>query len=211
MVIFGKGLGRGGVGDLNKRRNRVRIIAGQLRGRFVTFSDNDGLRPTGDRLRETLFSWLQPTLPGCFCLDMFAGSGVLGFESISRGAESVVLLEKSAKVAATLRENATALDLQRCKIICADSLNISTIIEHCGTNTVDIAFIDPPFDDNLQQQAVDLLYESGALATDALIAVENNRHKSSLVMPAGWVQVREKFAGDVHLQLLRCEDGLQAD
>lgn len=210
MVIFGKGFSHLGANVLKKRRNRIRIIAGRLRGRFVTFSDHDGLRPTGDRLRETLFSWLQPFLHGSHCLDMFAGSGVLGFESISRGADSAVLFEKSAAVVAALEENAVSLDLKSSKIVCSDSLNGNKISDYCGANKIDIAFIDPPFGENLQQRAVDTLHASGVLAVGALVAVENDKRKSSLVLPAGWSQVREKFAGEVHLQLLRSNDGLQS-
>lgn len=184
-----------------KRGNKVRIIAGRWRGRLVTFAEHKGLRPTGDRLRETLFSWLQPVLPGSRCLDMFAGSGVLGFESISRGATAAVLIESSPRVVEMIDATAAALGTLDVKIICGNSLNKLTLTTHCEAGSVDIAFIDPPFGDRIQQQAVDNLFVSGVLAPDALIAIESDKRASVISAPPGWRLRREKVAGEVRLQL----------
>ncbi len=194
---------------MSRRQNKVRIISGRLRGRFVTFIDQNGLRPTGDRLRETLFSWLQPSLPGSRCFDMFAGSGVLGFESISRGAAAVTLMERSARVVAALNENARNLDLSNIEIICGDALRIDTITRHCAAQSMDIVFVDPPFVDNTQQAAIELLHQSGVLAAGALVAVENSKRQPPLLPPQGWQQQREKVAGEVRLTLFCAPGRLQ--
>ncbi|MEM7257987.1 MAG: 16S rRNA (guanine(966)-N(2))-methyltransferase RsmD [Pseudomonadota bacterium] len=187
---------------MNKRRgNKVRIIAGRLRGRLVTFADHDGLRPTGDRLRETLFSWLQPSLPGSRSLDMFAGSGVLGFESISRGGSSTVLFEKSAAVGRVLEDNVASLGIGEADVVCADVLQTGVIERYCDADSIDIAYIDPPFDAALQQCAANRLRASGVLARDSLVAIENSRHAADLKVPDGWQLKREKVAGEVRLQL----------
>lgn len=186
---------------MKKRGNKVRIIAGRQRGRQVSFADHQGLRPTGDRLRETLFSWLQPELPGSRTLDMFAGSGVLGFESVSRGSQSVVLFEKSAAVSRQLQANVEALKLDEAKVVCADVLAPGVIASHCLAHSINIVFIDPPFDDELQQHAVDVLQASQVLAGQAMVSIENNKRAAELTLPANWQLQREKVAGEVRLQL----------
>ncbi len=133
---------------------------------------------------------------------MFAGSGVLGFESMSRGAEQTIWFEKSVTACNAIKDNARSLGISESMVFCADSLQQGVLTQHCGAGTIDIAFIDPPFSDNLQQRAVDQLHLSGVLADDALIVVESAKRQSALTLPAGWTAKREKTAGDVCLQLL---------
>ncbi len=186
----------------NNKRNKVRIIAGSLRGRMVPFGDAAGLRPTGDRLRETLFSWLQPALPGSCCLDMFAGSGVLGFEAISRGAEELVLLEKDQKVCAQLQQSVQHLALTRVGVHCRDSTR-SNAIPAPASGRYSIVFIDPPFDARLHDKAIHNLISSQLLADDACVVVECNKRNSELSLPLDWQLLKEKTAGEVLLRLYR--------
>lgn len=214
-VIFGKGFhGSLIIIDLvtalaKKSRNKVRIIAGSLRGRLIGFPDEPGLRPTGDRLRETLFSWLQPTLPGSRCLDMFAGSGALGFEALSRGASQVVMLEKSRKVHGELRNNIDLLGIDNIQLDCVDATSVDVITGFRPVNGnstsggFNIVFIDPPFADQIHQKALDCLVAANVLADDALVTLESSKRDVSVNVPAYWHIEKEKFAGEVCLRLYR--------
>src|SRR5512147_1235301 len=102
------------------KSNRVRIVGGAWRSRLLPFPDVPGLRPTPDRVRETLFNWLGQLMDGKVCLDLFSGSGALGFEALSRGARQVVMVERDAKVARSLRDNATTLHAENCELVVAD-------------------------------------------------------------------------------------------
>ena len=186
---------------MKKSSNTVRIIAGTLRGRRISFPNVDGLRPTGDRLRETLFSWLHDALPQSHCLDMFAGSGVLGIECISRGAAHVVLLEQSHGVCKVLNDNIERLGIDNVTVARINAMR--GLQQYCAGRAVDIAFIDPPFEQHLQRQAMTALEESGVLARNALVAVESGRHDDLPSPPAGWQVEREKVAGNVRLLLYR--------
>jgi 16S rRNA (guanine966-N2)-methyltransferase len=123
------------------RSNQVRIIAGQYRRRLLRFPDVPGLRPTPDRVRETLFNWLGQDLTGLVCLDAFAGSGALGFEAASRGAARVLMLERDAQALAALRANARELDAQAVEVLAADGV---AYLNGAG-DTFDVIFLDPPF------------------------------------------------------------------
>jgi 16S rRNA (guanine966-N2)-methyltransferase len=186
-----------------KNSNQVRLIAGKFRGRKITFVDSQGLRPTGDRLRETLFSWLQPTIAQSRVLDLFAGSGALGFEAASRGAESVTLIEKSRRVCAVLRQNKDQLELNNLSISCANALDvINNLSGGVGkSDCFDIVFVDPPFDDNLHQATVDALNTSDCLCSNAMVAIEGDRRAPPVDVPAGWQLQKDKVAGEVRLQL----------
>ena len=127
-------------------RQRVRIIAGKWRSRVLTFPSVDGLRPTGDRIRETLFNWLAPNIAGANCLDLFSGSGALCFEALSRGAAGCLALEKNAKALATLNENKTLLDAAELTLRRSDTL---AFLGSSPDKPFDIVFVDPPFDLNV--------------------------------------------------------------
>ena len=129
----------------NNRNNRIRIIGGTWRSRVIVFPDVDGLRPTANRVRETLFNWLGQSLHGKRCLDLFAGSGALGFEAGSRGAADVAMLEVSAAALAALKINQQTLAAKVCRVISMDALKFLDR----GSEKFDIVFVDPPFTSGL--------------------------------------------------------------
>lgn len=183
-----------------QRDNRVRIIGGRWRGRKLHFPDGEGLRPTGDRIRETLFNWLMPVLPAARCLDLFAGSGALGFEALSRGAGVCVLLERNAQAVRCLQEAKQLLSAEGATVIAADSLQWLS----SATGVFDIVFIDPPFAEASLSPTtiVDTMEQRGLLAADPWIYVE---HPASQVQnpPAGFIQHRNQRAGQVSYSVWR--------
>lgn len=185
-------------------RGQCRIIAGQWRGRKLLFNDAEGLRPTTDRVRETLFNWLQNDIVGSNCLDCFAGSGALGFEAASRGARQVLLLEKNAATVQHLRRNQQMLDAQMVEIIKQDSMQWLTqhIDEMTQERLFDIVFLDPPFRDGLLQKACHLLASSQCLKPHACIYIEYATG-DSIEIPARWQCLKQKTAGQVTYQLLQ--------
>ncbi len=187
----------------NKKRpgGSVRIIGGDLRSRKINFPDAAGLRPSADRVRETLFNWLQPAIPAARVLDLFAGSGALGFEAASRGASSVVMVEKAKIVASALRDNRDALAAGAVQIIEADAF--SWLARQAGKSAFDIVFVDPPFDANWQAKAAHALAESGCLAAGALVYIESAEALDAAALPANWTERKTKRAGAVHSTLLQ--------
>lgn len=175
--------------------NSVRIIGGQYRRRVLKFPDSEGLRPTPDRVRETLFNWLGQELDGWHCLDLFAGSGALGFEAASRGAARVVMVEQSPKVLAALRQNAEMLQNPReVEIIRADALQYLT----SPKAKFDLIFLDPPYKKGWIPRLEPLL--PGVLNEDGVIYVEAEHEIESL---GDWRAERHGKAGEVHFHLLR--------
>ena len=180
--------------------NQIRIIGGEYRGRKLNFASIEGLRPTGDRVRETLFNWLQPMLPGAVCLDLFAGSGALGLEAASRGAELVVMLEKSPKVAAQIAQNISLLGADGVEIHRCDALQWLT----GESRRFDIVFLDPPFATDLLQESCRLLDQGGWLRPNARIYLEMDKGKELPPLPVNWAPLRHKKAGQVCYYLLSC-------
>jgi 16S rRNA (guanine966-N2)-methyltransferase len=180
----------------------LRIIGGQWRGRKLSFTEVTGLRPTGDRIRETLFNWLAPNIAGARCLDLFAGTGSLGLECLSRGATQVWLLEKHAHAAAILANNLKVLDAKHGKLIKTDSLQwlLTRATETISTTSIDIVFIDPPFEDQLWEPAVEGLEAANILAVDARLYIETPRQQTIRISPQ-WALLREKKAGNVCYRL----------
>jgi 16S rRNA (guanine966-N2)-methyltransferase len=174
------------------RRNRVRIIAGAWRSRLVHFPDNPGLRPTPDRVRETLFNWLGQYLDGLSCLDLFAGSGALGFEALSRGARRVVMVERDRATAGALRESAAALAAENVEIIESDALRF---LDSPG-GPFDVAFVDPPYASELVNPALEKLPRH--LNPGARVYAESAKR---LDLPAPWRTLREDRAGAVRFGL----------
>ncbi len=173
--------------------NTVRIIGGQMRSRKVHFSDVAGLRPSPDRIRETLFNWLQPVLGGAHCLDLFAGSGVLGFEALSRGAASMVLVERHAKILACLREQVVALSLQqRCQVRDAEVLQY---LRGSPEQACDIVFLDPPYRQGLLTESCELLADGGWVHSGTRIYLEAERELGEPQLPQGWTMLRSGSAG----------------
>ncbi|MES9860248.1 MAG: 16S rRNA (guanine(966)-N(2))-methyltransferase RsmD [Candidatus Thiodiazotropha sp. LLP2] len=176
--------------------SQVRIIGGEHRGRRLPFADLPGLRPTGDRVRETLFNWLQPRMAGARCLDLFAGSGSLGIEAASRGAGRVVMVDTAATVVRQLEENRQSLKLNQVSIVRADALQW---LEQEPT-AFDVVFLDPPFSANLLGPLCHKLAQ-GWLAADARIYLEDETSRTLPVLPEGWQLLKEKMAGQVRYGL----------
>jgi len=173
--------------------NRVRIIGGEHRSRVLRFSPTLGLRPTPDRVRETLFNWLGQDLTGRHCLDLFAGSGALGFEAVSRGAARVVMVERDPQSCRALRENQALLGTRVTEVLQIDALEF---LRQAG-RPFHIAFLDPPY---AYADTPGLLSALRAhLAADAMVYREGAEF---LDPPAGWTEYRRARAGAVHYQLL---------
>jgi len=185
------------------QRSSVRIISGSKRGSKIQFQTAPGLRPSGDRIRETLFAWLQTSIAGSQCLDMFAGSGALGFEAASRGAGRIVMLEKNKSAARSLKENADRLQFDNVDIFATDALTRDTYEVQLAGEQFDVVFIDPPFSEDFHQLAIDLARQQQLLKPDALVYVETGKKGDNLQVPKHWQLFREKVAGEVRIQLYR--------
>ena len=179
---------------------RLRIVAGKWRSRLLPVIDAPGLRPTSERIRETLFNWLGPGIEGAQCLDLFAGTGALGIEALSRGAKKLLFVEKSASVAAAIRKNLSDLEATNAEVYHDDAVNF---LNKTDPQSFDIVFLDPPFDMDLLAKSCGLLQEKGWLAANAIIYLEQSRGREKPVLPAGWVISHEKVAGKVSYSLVR--------
>jgi 16S rRNA (guanine966-N2)-methyltransferase len=176
-----------------KLSNQVRIIGGQYRRRLLAFPDVPGLRPTPDRVRETLFNWLGQDLPGWVCLDLFAGSGALGFEAASRGAARVVMVERERTALETLQANRSLLGATQVEVQRADGVTWLA----GSAEQFDLVFLDPPFDSGL----VDTLLAGlgGHLKAGAYVYVEQGDY---ITAPKGFIMHRTGRAGKSHFALL---------
>lgn len=184
-----------------KGHNQLRIIGGLWRGRKLSFPDVEGLRPTGDRIRETLFNWLAPDIRGARCLDLFAGSGALGLEALSRGASTSLLIERHGGAATQLRANLQLLQAEGGAVVNADALTwLTTHTPASPHGPFDVVFIDPPFQQDLWQKVIDQLEQQAWLAEGAAIYIESGVDDHYLP-PASWRLHRDKTAGRVHYRL----------
>ncbi len=181
----------------NRTSNQIRIIGGSHRGRKLSFPDLPGLRPTGDRVRETLFNWLQPRIQGARCLDLFAGSGALGLEAASRGAAEVLMVDQAFQVIERLRKHKTLLALEQVRIIQADALQWLDR----QPRPFDIVFIDPPFTADLLPGVCHKLEANAWLAGGARVYLEDDVGRAFDRLPAGWALLKEKQAGQVRYAL----------
>ena len=175
------------------RPNTVRIVGGLWRSRILEFPDAVDLRPSPDRVRETLFNWLGRDLTGMVCLDLFAGTGALGFEALSRGAASVIMVEKNPVVLRALRDNAAKLGATGLTVVRGDALEFA----RGAHSRFDVVFVDPPYRLGLQAAALDLL--RGLLAVGGRVYVEGN---AVFEAPRGWTILKRARAGNVHFHLL---------
>lgn len=181
-----------------QRSNTVRIIGGAWRGRRIHFPGAPGLRPTADRRRETLFNWLAFDLEGARCLDLFAGSGALGFEAASRGAASVVMVEASREVAAALAATRDGFKATAVQVVHAQMARYL----NRAAQAFDVVFLDPPFaQPRLAEDACRRLVDGGWLAPGAHVYLEVAAHVQRPVVPSDWTLVREKASGDAHALL----------
>ena len=177
-------------------KGSIRIIAGLHRGRKLPVLMAEGLRPTTDRVKETVFNWLMPFIQDTNCLDCFAGSGGLGFEALSRGASHVSLIELNKAAAQQLTENKALLQANNISVINSDVLNFI----RKNTQRFDVVFLDPPFRKNFVEQTALLLNEN-SLADNALIYIEMESEDNNQQLPLNWKLLKEKIAGQVIYRL----------
>ena len=193
----------------NQRKSRVqatgrfRIIGGQWRGRRMQFPDTGALRPTPDRVRETLFNWLSPIIDGARCLDLYAGSGALGLEALSRGAAECVFVERNSEALDAIRAHATELGSDDAIFVNADALSY---LSRCGRD-FDVIFLDPPFSDDPWAPLYQFIIDGNLLRTGGRIYLETPATEQELALPDGLELLRSKRAGRVgyHLATTRQE------
>ena len=186
-------------GQSDKKLSQLRIIGGQWRGRKLSFHATPGLRPTTDRIRETVFNWLAPFLQDARCADLFAGSGTLGLEALSRGAAHCDFVDTSASAVTSITAHLALLSA-RDRGQCARA----TASDFIGKARMpyDIVFVDPPFDDDLANGILALLAELRQLQSGGLIYLETSSRKAAPELPPGWTVFRQKSSGGVSYQLL---------
>ncbi|BFO31696.1 16S rRNA (guanine(966)-N(2))-methyltransferase [Klebsiella pasteurii] len=180
---------------------QIRIIGGQWRGRKLPVPESPGLRPTTDRVRETLFNWLAPSIVDANCLDCFAGSGALGLEALSRYAANATLLEMERGVAQQLQKNLATLKASNAKVV---NTNTLAFLAQAGAPH-NIVFVDPPFRKGLLEETLKLLENNGWLSDEALIYIESEVENGLPPVPENWHVYREKVAGQVAYRLYQRE------
>lgn len=185
----------------SKAMGEVRVIAGLWRGRKLPVLNAEGLRPTTDRVKETLFNWLMMDVANARCLDCFAGSGSLGIEALSRQAQAVVFLEKFANAAQQLKKNLASLKTDKGTVINTDTLTY--LSQKNSTEPFEIIFIDPPFHHNFAPHVLTLLQQNNWLAENALIYVETEKNHPPLLLAKNWQVIKEKSAGIVTSRLIQ--------
>ncbi|MGB5444710.1 MAG: 16S rRNA (guanine(966)-N(2))-methyltransferase RsmD [Psychromonas sp.] len=176
----------------------IRLISGKWRGKKLPVQDKEGLRPTTDRTKETLFNWLMHDIRDAHCLDCFSGSGSLAFEALSRYAMHVTLLEKDAQIVSQLRENMQTLQVDNAILIETDSIHY---LQQPAEKIFDIVFIDPPFNKGLLQPCCDALEKNGYLSENALIYIEKESQLNDFKQPENWQLLKEKNTTQVSYQL----------
>ena len=203
MKRSANGGGNGAVG----RPNQVRIIGGRHRGRKLPVADAPGLRPTPDRVRETLFNWLGQNLNGWHCLDLFAGSGALGFEAASRGAASVVLVEQAPRVAKSLQNAVDLLAEPGLRVVSGDALAYLAAPAGQGQVALDLVFLDPPYGQGWLDRIIMPLLPH--LAEGARVYIESEQALPAQLAP-GLLCIRQGKAGQVHYHLYEYTQPLHA-
>lgn len=183
-----------------KGSNQLRIIGGEWRGRKLRFPDVPNLRPTPDRVRETIFNWLAPMIHGARCLDLFAGSGALGLEALSRGAAFTQFVDSHNKATQAIQSHLDLLNAnEKAKVIQLDGLKFLKN----DAQVYDLVFLDPPYQLDFMQKVVPILEENGWLADNAMMYLEIEKRQSLPELPANWKQLKEKTAGEVHYFLFQ--------
>jgi 16S rRNA (guanine966-N2)-methyltransferase len=191
---------------VGRARNELRIIGGKWRGRRIRFPAVEAIRPTPDRVRETLFNWLQHVIAGSRCLDLFAGSGALGLEALSRGARQVVFVDRERAVIGQLRQTLTVLGATGARLI---SLDAQRFLDG-DAQPFDVVFLDPPFTAEYLPQICATLEARGWLAARAYIYIEQPSHAGPPALPASWNLLKSGRAGEVGYHLAQRADGSPA-
>jgi 16S rRNA (guanine966-N2)-methyltransferase len=184
----------------NSQAGRLRIVAGNWRSRLLEIAHVEGLRPTSERIRETLFNWLAPQIHGARCLDLYAGTGALGLEALSRGAASAVFVEVSRVAAQQLRRNVGLLKAEKATVLQQDALEY--LYSKPGEK-FDIVFLDPPFAADLLDETCRLLAQQQLLSEEALVYLEQDRSKAEPELPEGCQMLKNKTAGNVRYMLVQ--------
>ncbi len=179
---------------------RLRIVAGNWRSRLLQIADVPGLRPTSERVRETLFNWLANDIHGARCLDLCAGTGALGLEALSRGAVHATFVEKTPAAVRALESNVNLLGASNANVVGADARGF---VENYGGEPFGIVFLDPPFAEDMLGDLCRLLEEGDALADEALVYLEMDTKQSPPPMADGWTTIKDKKAGNVRYLLVR--------
>jgi 16S rRNA (guanine966-N2)-methyltransferase len=182
------------------QQNRLRIIGGRWRGLKIEFPDQAELRPSPDRVRETLFNWLQPVILDARCLDLFAGSGALGIEALSRGAAEVVLVERDASTVKSIQTTLKRLDSTAATVVQADALKY---LDRPPAKSFNVIFLDPPYASGALPAITDKLARNGWLAPEAMIYMESPSDAPLPAFPPTWAVHRSRQAGQVGYHLLR--------
>ena len=177
-----------------KGSNQLRIIGGEWRGRKLRFPDAPNLRPTPDRVRETIFNWLAPMIEGARCLDLFAGSGALGLEALSRGAAFTTFVDSHKKVTQALKAHLDLLNANdHAEVLQIDSVKFLKN----NAQPYDLIFLDPPYHLDFMGKVVPLLEANGWLTDNAMLYLEIEKRQSLPELPENWQQLKEKTAGEV--------------
>ncbi|MDJ0916130.1 MAG: 16S rRNA (guanine(966)-N(2))-methyltransferase RsmD [Woeseiaceae bacterium] len=187
------------MGPAAKKPGRLRIVAGKWRSRLLPIPDVEGLRPTSERIRETLFNWIGPRVYGTRCLDLYAGTGALGLEALSREAAQVVFVESSSKAVKALRTSIQTLEAGSAEVVQADAFEY---LRRCEPASFDIVFLDPPFSDDLTDDLCRLIAQQRLLRPEGSVYIEQDRQSSLPDLPEGWQVTRSKTAGNVRYSLI---------
>ena len=187
------------VRNKNPRAGRLRIVAGKWRSRLLDIADVPGLRPTSERVRETVFNWLAPEIHGAKCLDLCAGTGALGIEALSRGAESVVFVEQSSIAAKVLLANIATLNATGAEVLNTDA---SSYLRAAKATAFDVVFLDPPFAADILDELCRLLAKESLLANSARVYLEMGRDQPQPNLPPEWQVKKNKTAGNVRYMLV---------
>lgn len=189
---------------MSRGSNQLRIIGGEWRGRKLRFPDAPNLRPTPDRVRETIFNWLMPVIHGARCLDLFAGSGALGLEALSRGAAFTLFVDSHKKVTQALQAHLELLNANdKAEVNQNDSIKFLKNPCDIKDHAYDLVFLDPPYHLDLMEKAIPLLEEHNWLTPNAMLYLEIEKRQSLPELPGNWEKLKEKTAGEVNYFLFQ--------
>ena len=178
----------------SKNRGKVRITSGEWKNRNLEVPDIDGLRPTSERVRETLFNWLMPSIHKSVCLDLFAGSGSLGFEALSRGAKHCTFVEKSKLAFSQIKTTRTSLNAVNSEVHNCDAIDFLSSVHNHNFNLV---FLDPPFSDDYLISSIESIREYQLVSSGGYIYIEFNKNNDLFDLPDNWSVIRKKIYGNV--------------
>lgn len=178
----------------SKNRGKVRITSGKWKNRNLEVPDIDGLRPTSERVRETLFNWLMPSIHKSVCLDLFAGSGSLGFEALSRGAKHCTFVEKSKLAFSQIKTTRTSLNAVNSEVHNCDAIDFLSSVHNHNFNLV---FLDPPFSDDYLISSIESIHEYQLVSSGGYIYIEFNKNNDLSDLPDNWSVIRKKIYGNV--------------